>query len=208
MASDATDNCIMFNSYINDIEYRLPFEGKWKVYWGGCKKKDNPHHSKLVAQKYAYDVSKINRAGKYYKNKGKKLGDYYSYGQVVKAPAAGIVVAVVNGVDDSPVGKPDPYFVPGNVVVINHGGKEYSLFAHLKKNSIVVKEGTKVNRGDDLAKVGNSGNSTFPHLHFQVADSKLLYESQSLPIIFRNIIVNGKNEDEYRPVKGDVIRNQ
>ena len=56
----------------------------------------------------------------------------------------------------------------GNYVAINHGNAYYSYYGHLKKNSILVSEGDSVEAGDIIAQVGSSGNSTDPHLHFEL----------------------------------------
>jgi hypothetical protein len=62
-------------------------------------------------------------------------------------------------------------FWGGNVVVLRHPGHP-EVFAtrydHLRKGSIVVTAGQKVSRGQKLAQVGSAGNSTGPHLHFEV----------------------------------------
>ena len=56
----------------------------------------------------------------------------------------------------------------GNYIVIDHGGSEYSIYAHLKPGTVTPRIGQKVERGAIIAAVGSSGNSTEPHLHFQV----------------------------------------
>lgn len=61
----------------------------------------------------------------------------------------------------------------GNYVVISHSGNILTYYGHLRKNSIIVKKGDKVIPGQKLALVGSSGNSTGPHLHFEVLDQNL-----------------------------------
>lgn len=56
----------------------------------------------------------------------------------------------------------------GNYVVIDHGGGIYSLYGHLYANTITVRAGDTVEQGQVIAKMGTSGNSTGPHLHFEI----------------------------------------
>lgn len=59
----------------------------------------------------------------------------------------------------------------GNYVILEHSNKEYSLLAHFKQHSIMVNEGDIVKQGQNIGLCGNSGNSSEPHIHFQVMDS-------------------------------------
>jgi hypothetical protein len=56
----------------------------------------------------------------------------------------------------------------GNYICISHPNKYYTYYAHLKKNSLLVKPGDSVKSGQKIAEVASSGNSTDPHLHFEV----------------------------------------
>ena len=58
----------------------------------------------------------------------------------------------------------------GNYVIIDHGDNVYTLYGHLAQNSITVRAGDKVTQGQVIAKLGHSGSSTGPHLHFEVRD--------------------------------------
>jgi murein DD-endopeptidase MepM/ murein hydrolase activator NlpD len=60
----------------------------------------------------------------------------------------------------------------------------YLAFAHLQTNSINVTVGQKLQKGELLGKVGHSGNSTSPHLHFQVMDSNDIAHAKGLPFVF------------------------
>ena len=83
----------------------------------------------------------------------------------------------------------DPYRGAGNYVLIQHSGGEYSLYGHLKPESVCVMEGQCVTSGDVIGRLGHTGNSPFPHLHFHVCDGENFMYSRSLPVHFSNISV-------------------
>ena len=76
----------------------------------------------------------------------------------------------------------------GNNVVLKHPNDEYSFYAHLATDSVTVKKGQEVKKGDVIAKLGNSGNSTGPHLHFQLMAGPSMLTARGLPCHFRNIV--------------------
>jgi murein DD-endopeptidase MepM/ murein hydrolase activator NlpD len=74
----------------------------------------------------------------------------------------------------------------GNYVVLDHLNGEYSYYCHLRQN-ILVRPGEKVKKGQVLARVGNSGNSSEPHLHFQLMDDGDFAVANGLPVVFEDI---------------------
>ncbi|MGZ9932533.1 M23 family metallopeptidase [Streptomyces sp. NC-S4] len=95
-------------------------------------------------------------------------------GTPVKAAAAGVVVkAGPNGGGDGPA--------YGNAIVIKHANATYSQYAHLSK--IQVKIGQKVNASQRIALSGNTGNSSGPHLHFEIRTTPN-YGSAVNPVAF------------------------
>ena len=75
----------------------------------------------------------------------------------------------------------------GNHVVEDLGGGRFALYAHLRHGSVRVHTGDVVARGDVLGHVGNSGNSSEPHLHFHVMDAAggpSALEADGLPYAF------------------------
>lgn len=80
--------------------------------------------------------------------------------------------------------------IRGNYILIKHSDNEYSMLAHLQPNSIMVNCEERVVRGQVIAKCGNTGNSSEPHLHFQLQNSKSFYFSAGLPICFLNIFAH------------------
>ena len=147
----------------------------------------------------------------------KKNEAYLCYGREVVAPADGVVVYVKDGIADNIPGKrPSIAFLKslfmwgaaGNNVVIKHGNKEYSFFAHLKKNSIRVNIGQKLKSGDTVGECGNSGNSTGPHLHYDLRNSNNWRFGSSLPAQFNNYYANGKFVNRGEPEQGQIIKSE
>jgi hypothetical protein len=106
--------------------------------------------------------------GQTFRNKGRKAADYYAWGKPVQAPAEGKVVRVVQHLADNPIGEVDTVNNWGNLVILWHGSDVYSALCHLAQNSVTVSEGDTVTNGQMIGKVGNSGRSPVPHLHFQI----------------------------------------
>ncbi|MGN6614663.1 MAG: M23 family metallopeptidase, partial [Candidatus Nitrosocosmicus sp.] len=87
-------------------------------------------------------------------------------GTPVLAAADGIVTIVK---DDSNTGGPDPsYWNYTNFISILHSHGEFSRYDHLMSRSVKVKVGQHVKAGQEIAKVGMTGYTYIPHLHFQV----------------------------------------
>jgi hypothetical protein len=86
-------------------------------------------------------------------------------------------------IEDNEIGQVNTIDNWGNTIVIKHANGLYSKVSHLKKNSIKVKSGDFVKRGDLLGMVGNSGRSPEPHLHFQVQATPYI-GSKTLPYPF------------------------
>lgn len=89
---------------------------------------------------------------------------YTTFATPVLAPCRGEIALVVDGNDDMPVPQMDREHMAGNYIAINCG-KFFVILAHLRRGSIVVATGDHVKTGEPLAQMGNSGNSSQPHLH-------------------------------------------
>ncbi len=189
---------------MKNAHIQLPFKGEWLVGWGGDTKKLNQHHGNF-AQKYAFDFVIIDKNGKTYSKSRNKNENYYCFNQKILAPADGIVVQVVDGVDDNKPGYMNSYWVPGNTVIIKHSEKLYSLLAHFKQNSIKIRVGDKIKAGDVLGLCGNSGNSSEPHLHFHLQDNTNTLFANGIKCFFSDIKVNSKSEKSYSPIKDDLV---
>lgn len=82
--------------------------------------------------------------------------------------------------------------VDGNHIVLDLGGGVYAFYAHLRKGSMQVKVGDKVTRGQQLATLGNTGNSNAPHMHFHLMDSPSVLGSNGLPYVIDSFEYGGQ----------------
>lgn len=140
-----------------------------------------------IAQRFATDWVKVGPNGQTFSGDAKDNKTHYAYGSEVLAVADATVVATRDGIPENVPG-PTSRAVPitletigGNHVILDLGGGRFAFYAHLQPGSLRVKLGEKVLRGQMLGLVGNSGNSTEPHLHFQVTDSNSPLASEGLP---------------------------
>jgi len=188
----------------NMTAFDLPFEGAWTVVWGGDTPEQN-YHADNQAQKGAFDFLIVGENGKSYRSNGRSNEDYYAFGQDITAPCDAEVVMVVDGIKDNVPGEMNPIYIPGNTVVLRTAAGEHLVFAHLKQNSVAVKQGQKVRQGQVLGLCGNSGNSSEPHLHFHLQNIEEIYKATGAKVYFEKILVDGKLEEDYSPSKGQVV---
>ena len=202
-------NSLLFTLYDtkrNTTKMILPFTGEWFVFWGGDTKEQN-YHVISRAQKNAFDIVMVDKNNRSFKTNGRTNEDYYAFGQSLIAPCDAEVVSVVEGVKDNIPGEMNPAQVTGNSVVLKTAANEYILFAHFKLNSIKVKTGDSVKKGQLLGLCGNSGNSSEPHLHFHIQDKENMQASTGIKCYFERILVNGAEKKDYSPVRGERIKN-
>ena len=189
--------------YATKTPLELPFAGQWLVFWGGRTLAQN-YHTMSVDQRFAYDIL-IRRGASSHQGDGKRNGDYYCFGQKLVAPAGGTVVSVENSIDDNVPGVMNPGQPMGNHVIIDHGNGEFSFFAHFLKGSVAVKKGDRLKGGDLLGLVGNSGNSSEPHLHYHLQDTGEFGKGRGLPAAFQDYFADGQAVKRGEPIKGQVI---
>lgn len=146
------------------------------------------YHVAHRSQKHALDMVTLHEDGSENNGDKSKLEDYACFGAPLIAPVGGEVVNVVNDMIDQPIGSQDPENPAGNHVVIKMDDTHYALLAHMKQNSAVVSVGDRVNIGDELGQCGNSGNTSAPHLHFQIQRMPDLFAEggYTYPIKFNN----------------------
>ena len=184
----------------------VPFHGQWKVFWGGDTVELN-YHVATPNQRRAADLL-IERDGKTHTGDGTHNEDYFAYGMDIHAVSAGRVVLVVDGVPDNKPGEMNPMMATGNTVILEHAPGVYSMSAHFIPGSIKVKVGEKVSGGQGLGRCGNSGNSSEPHLHFQLQDGASL-NSFGIEPVFSSVEVTrdgkAKTLTDYTWRRGDLV---
>ena len=159
-------------------------------------------------EKFAFDLTQLNEMWKdTYSGDPKKNESYFAYGDTLYAVASGTVVKVVNGrpensgnARDVPLNISDEYY--GNYLILDIGGGCYADYMHCKPNSFLVEPGAVVTEGQPIARLGNSGNSTEPHLHFQLVDNPDPGFCHGLPFVFNKYTKIG--EIIFSPVPGPI----
>lgn len=131
----------------------------------------------FTAQRYAVDLIRVLDAEGSHHGDAAVNANYAAYGAELLAMGDGVVIAVRDGIPEN-VPRAEAHAVEitletvaGNYVVLDVGGERYVTYAHLQPGSLRVAVGQRVARGDVLGLLGNSGNSTEPHLHLHVCDA-------------------------------------
>ncbi len=204
--SKPTEAPTQYLEYQTKTELQLPFAqgDEWFVFWGG-RTVDVNYHTAYVDQRFAYDLLAM-KDGSSHRGEGKNNEDYYCFGRVIVAPGAGKVVSAENGLKDNAPGAMDPANPLGNHVIIDHGNGEFSFMAHFQEGSVLPKVGNLVKAGEAIARTGNSGNTSEPHLHYHLQDSGTFGSGgRGLPAQFQRYVANGKPIMRGEPMKGEQI---
>ncbi len=172
------------------------------------------HGTDRLGTRYAYDFIQVDWERKgwpayrvsltQYLLFGVPLSEYYAWGQEVYAPCDGIVVQAEDDAEEqertnllsdlSRAYNNAHYFDPreddvqsvaGNYIIMECGANVYAALVHLQRGSIRVTVGQNVKKGEVIGRVGNSGNSLAPHLHFQLMDSSDIASANGLPCAFK-----------------------
>jgi hypothetical protein len=159
------------------VDLASPFaEGHYLVGNGGSRPAVNAHLAALDpppadlqpyrGQAYAVDLVKLDRWG--LRARGRQPRDpeaYHIFGEPVLAPCDGEIVDAVDGLPDLPVPESDRDNPAGNHVLLACSPDVVVVLAHLQEGSLAVEPGDEVATGTALAGIGNSGNTSEPHLH-------------------------------------------
>lgn len=176
---------------VSTAALRWPLRGgPWTV---GAASSFHTTHRWGVPEEFALDIFAVGANGRSWRRDGAANRDFLAYSADVVAVADGDVARVITGAGEAPPMLRAPgedltaYYARisarqaanlaageaatlGETVILDHGNSEYSVYAHLVPGSIRVTAGQHVDAGQVIARLGSSGNSTEPHLHFQLCD--------------------------------------
>jgi len=170
------------------VDLAFPFDdGTYYIGQGGSATSINYHHTDR-SQRFALDIVALNGFGA--RASGllpEDLTKYEIYDRPVKSPCTGVAMSVHDGIADNRISETNTRDPAGNYIVLACGTARI-LLAHLKKGSIAVAAGAIVTEGQTLGHVGNSGNSTEPHLHMHAyLGGTLDYSTgEGIPMTFDN----------------------
>jgi murein DD-endopeptidase MepM/ murein hydrolase activator NlpD len=142
-----------------------------------------------------------------YEAEGASNEQFYDYGVDVLAVADGKVVSIQDG---KPETIPNKAMIPetlsdfgGNQIMLEIAPKVYAVYAHLQPGSLHVKVGDTVKVGAPLAKIGNTGPSLGPHLHFGLLNRPNLFTGRSLPFVIDSYTLAGTVD--FKALQGDTL---
>jgi hypothetical protein len=184
----------------------VPLDGPVTVAWGGPTLSDN-YHAVMPDQRCAYDLL-VTSNGSSFRGAGTRLEDYHAYGREVVAPAAGVVRYVQNGEPDGSIGQRRLLRAFGNYLVLEVAPVEFLFIAHLQPTSITVRPGDRVTAGQAIGRVGNSGNSSEPHVHLHLQDRPTPSFGEAIPFYFHDYRLDGREVVRGMPRGGRTVRSR
>jgi murein DD-endopeptidase len=182
-----------------------PFAGGvWVA--GDGPSNDSGHRRSILAidghiyspERFAIDWVKVGPNGDSHDGTARNE-NWWGYGEPILAVADGEVTQVVDGIpENTPRVLPKPVTldnIAGNYIIVRIAANRYATFAHLQPGSIKVRVHDHVRRGDVLARLGNTGNATGPHLHFQMTDGNSVLQSEGVPFVLKKFTYLGPGSD-------------
>lgn len=213
----------------NQVAIEFPLRGEWQAPTTPADQVPS-HGTNRMGLRYAFDFLQVDVSKKglpfhrlstwRYLLFGIPLQACYCWGEAVYAPCDGEIIFVSDGkrerrlvhwLVDSAIAvknalcfdekKDDFSTIAGNYIIMKFAEQGYMAFVHLQTDSIAVSANEQVHKGALLGRVGHSGNSTSPHLHFQVMDSCDIANAHGIPCVFEKYEV-------YQQGKWQMVYNQ
>jgi hypothetical protein len=167
------------------VKLEFPLKnGKYIIMQSG--KAYNIHTSPV--EKYALDIVKESNISSMFKFKNTSLENGGTYGTSIYSPCKGVIRELRDGIKDQPIGIRDLSVGGGNILIIGCDGFDV-LLAHIKSGTFKVKIDDVVELGEELAQIGNSGNTDGPHLHIMAYRMNGETERIPLPMVFNGKIL-------------------
>jgi hypothetical protein len=156
-----------------------------------------PYGGRLqTIQRFAIDWEQLDDQGRLFSGDPKVLTNWPGYGEEELAVADGTIVHVLDGLPDQVPGSLpaaiNPVEADGNSVFLRLDDGRYVAYAHMSPGSLRVKVGDRVTRGQVLGLLGNSGNSSAPHLHLHVMNAPVVLGANGLPYVFDRFTITGR----------------
>jgi hypothetical protein len=183
-----------------------PLVGQGWVAINGCCAAEGIHRNTglpvngqlYFAQRYAIDWNRLDAEGRFVHGDPSDVHNYTAYGADIVAVADGVIVETRNDLEDQiPPNLPDPKTITAQTLLGNHviqdiGHGAFAFYAHLQKGSVSVAPGDRVTRGQRLGTLGNSGNSSGPHLHFHIMAGSSAIGSNGFPYVIDGFALAGQ----------------
>jgi hypothetical protein len=199
-----------------------PLRGRWWKASNGPSNRSRHRRALIpiggharISQRFAIDWVRIGDDGRTFTGDPTKNESYLAYGAEALAVADGVVTAIQDGIaqnvpNEDPVAPVTLDNVAGNHIIVDLGAGRFAVWAHLQPGSLRVKVGDRVHRGQAIGLVGNSGNSTEPHLHFHVADASSPLGSEGVPYAFLSFEMRSSGKPvvtriNQLPTEGEVV---
>lgn len=127
------------------------------------------------------------------------IRSYYGYGAAVLAVADGEVASVCDSFPESLTLSAHPAYTAqqatGNYISLRIAPDRFAFYEHLQPGSITVQPGDKIKKGQVIARLGFTGQTTGPHLHFHVADQNSPLGAEGVPFVFDQFTLIGRYPD-------------
>ncbi|AHE56893.1 M23 family metallopeptidase [Sphingomonas sanxanigenens] len=152
-----------------------------------------------IPGRFAIDWVRVDAEGRIARGDADRTDAALGYGAPVLAVAEGVVAAIRGDVPENATISANPAHpledAAGNYVALEIGPGRYAIYEHLQPGSLRVRAGDRVRRGAVIGRLGFTGDSTGPHLHFHVADRAEPLGGEGLPFVIDRFRLEGRYRD-------------